>query len=199
MDKKQLEKIARMAYANIPQTQIAAAMSVTEGFISQIMESAEYKTEIDKIVAEKFEESQLVDQGWDGIEALGIRATVEALQHNPDPDFALRAAVVANKAVRRSQHRNQPINPDLGARTVVHLKQVFVNKLQNATKEIAERTTTTLQDNQKETDFLEPSKVQELLANQENKLGALGYDPTKPITSAEQDAEDMLKDSGFDE
>ncbi|HFD32046.1 MAG TPA: hypothetical protein ENJ28_04960 [Gammaproteobacteria bacterium] len=199
MEAKHLEKIAKMVIANVPQNQIASACNVSEGAISQIINTEDYKKIEQVIAVAKFEESQLINQGWDSVEALGVKTTIMALQNNPEPDFALRAAVVANKAIRRGTHANNPIPQSAGVRAVIHLNPTFVNKLQQ-NFEISEDKAQALAEKPKDSDFLPASEVHNLLST--NKDGeSLSIGVEIPVTSPEIDAENankLLDDMDFD-
>ena len=53
----------------------------------------------------------------------------------PDPDFQLKVAAMANKAVRRHRNSAEPLNPvAAGVRVNLSLTQRFVEKLQNGTR-----------------------------------------------------------------
>ncbi len=197
METKHVEKVAKMVLANVPQNQIAAACGVSEGMISQVINTTEYKTIEQVLAVEKFEESQLINQGWDSVEALGVKTTIMALQNNPEPDFALRAAVVANKAIRRGTHNQNPIPQSAGVRAVIHLNPTFVNKLQQ-NFEISETKDKALSEKPKDSDFLPAKDVHELLST--NKSGeSLAISVEIPVTSPEIDEEKAYKNLGLPE
>lgn len=185
METKHLEKIAKMVMVSVPQNQIASACGVSEGRISQIINLPEYKEIEQKIAVEKFEESELINQGWDSVEALGVRGTLTALQNNPEPEFALKAAVVANKAVRRGTFANNPIPQSAGVRAVIHLNPIFVDKLQQ-NFEISAKRVEALAQNPKDSDFLPASDVHNLLGKKDS--GELvKTDVALPVTSPDID------------
>lgn len=160
---EKMQKLARMELGGVPRKQTAMAMGVSEGRISQLIATEEYQEQAEAIAQAKFQENELVNKGWDSVEAMGLKNVVTALQNDPDPDFALRAAVVANKASRRgSQHQNNPIAQAAGAKAVIHLNANFVDKLQQNTFNITERKNE-LAENQKDSNFLGARNVQELL------------------------------------
>lgn len=183
METKHVEKIAKMVIANVPQNQIATACGVSEGLITQVMATTEYKVIEQEISVLKFEESQMLNQGWDSVEALGVKSTLLALQHNPDPEFALKAAVVANKAIRRGTHNNNPIPQSAGVRAVIHLNPVFVDKLQQ-NFEVSETKISGLVDNPKDSDFMPASEVHDLLGMGNNGKTLIN-DVSAPVTSPE--------------
>jgi len=187
METKHVEKIAKMVMANVPQNQIAAACGVSEGRISQLMETNEYKIIEQSVAVAKFEESQLINQGWDSVEALGVKSTIVALQHNPDPEFALKAAVVANKAIRRGTFENNPIPQSAGVRAVIHLNPVFVDKLQQ-NFEVSAKKMNLLAEKPKDSDFMPAAEVHNLLGlGNDGKV--VENNVAIPVTSPEIDAD----------
>lgn len=192
MKTKYVEKIAKMVIANVPQNQIATACGVSESRISQLMETDEYKYIEQEVASVKFEESQLINQGWDSVEALGVKTTILTLQNNPEPEFALKAAVVANKAIRRGTFNNNPIPQSAGVRAVIHLNPVFVDKLQEDF-EVSEKKMDMLAKKPKDSNFMPANEVYNLLdKNKEGK--SLTNNVVIPITGPDVDAALLLKD-----
>lgn len=166
LDEKKLEKMARMAAAEIPQRQIAQACGVSESRISQIFKTPEYKEQEEKVALEEFEQNEIINRGWDGVEALSLKKVVSTLQADADPEFALKAAALANKAIRRGKHHNNPISQKAGVRSVINLNMNFVEKLQNNI-EIGNQRTTELLEKKKDSNFLGAKQVQELLQSKD--------------------------------
>lgn len=163
VSKDVLEKIARMMSYEVPQKQIAAVMGVSESRISQIINSQEFEEVFGVIAYEKFEEQETLNQGWDGVETLAIDRVLKYMQVDPDPDFALKAAAVANKANRRGSHRNRPIDPQqAGMRSVVLLNATYVDKLQQ-NFQIEQREHPEQVDREKRDDSLAPGQLDQLL------------------------------------
>lgn len=130
MERPILEKVARMVLFGVPQTQIAKAISVSDSRVSQIIELEEYKEILADVSTEYFEQHQSLNDGWNSVEALALSQVVNSLQWSKDPDFALRAASMANKAQRRGNANNRPIDGQTGARAVFYLTTTFIDKLQ---------------------------------------------------------------------
>lgn len=169
MEDKALEKVAKLALLNISQKQIAAACNLSESRLSEIMQMQKYREIAETIALKKFEEQQMLNKGWDSIEALGMKRVIAALQQDPDPEFALKASVVANKAVRRGTFQNEPIKPsDAGVRAVIHLNPTFVDKLQQ-NFQISTEKNAELAENPKASDFMPAKSVHDLLAGGNNK------------------------------
>jgi len=160
--KDKMQKLARMELHGIDRKQTSLAMGVSESRISQIIETEEYKEQAEIIAGEAFQQNELINKGWDGIEALGIRRVVTALQNDPDPEFALKAATYANKASRRGGYANTPISQNAGVRAIVQLNTTFVEKLQQNFK-IEKQDTSILAGQQKDSNFLGAKSVQDLL------------------------------------
>ncbi len=172
-DKQQLQKIARMAAFEIPSVQIARAMGLTEGRVSQIVNSDEYKVVLASVSTEFFEQNQLLNDGWDSIEATSLNTLMTNLQWSNDPDFALRVAAVANKANRRGSISNRMIDGQMGARAVFHLTANFIDKLNqiNVTNGATEKATNgeDKTPSQKESDYMVPEKVEKLFMSPEKE------------------------------
>jgi len=77
--------------------------------------------------------------GWDELEAQSIRNLMREARVSRDPEFNLRLAAVANRAVRRHKLGEQILDPGAaGTRVQITLSQRFINKLSGVT-EIEER------------------------------------------------------------
>jgi len=164
LSSKKMQKLARMEIVGVERKVTAQALGVSESRISQIMKTEEYLEQAQIVAGETFKQNELINKGWDGIEALGIRRVVEALQNDPEPDFALRAAALANKAQRRGTFSNNPISQNAGIRTVVQLNATFVEKLQQ-NFQIEKSDGSKLLETKKDSDFMGAKSVQDLLTS----------------------------------
>lgn len=128
----QLEKMARMIHAGIPEKQLAGILQIDIANLPQILESQDFCTQLAIIEQDAFDNAQLKNEGWDGIEEKAMVHVLQALEGNADPDYALKAAVMANKAQRRggNKHINSPIEIAPNLQTVIELHPVFVGELQ---------------------------------------------------------------------
>ncbi len=185
-----LEKIARMALFDVPEAQIAKAVGI--GDITEYTESQEYKDVLARISTEYFEQNQQLNDGWNSVEALALTAVVDNLTWSKDPDFALRAAGMANKANRRGDVTQEPINGQAGARAVFHLTQNFIQKLQNFGSENKGVVNTVEIDNKpahKDTDYMVPEKVEKLFVVNQPKVNKpedmLKFFPDNELVPAE--------------
>lgn len=128
-----LNKMARMEHAGVPHKEIAAVFNLTEGRISQLFATPEFLIEIANVQNEDFEKTDMLNRGWDGVEEAALPHVIEHLQRPfCDEDYALKAAVMANKAQRRGKHVNNPIQVNAARQTIITLNAQFVNHLQTA-------------------------------------------------------------------
>ncbi len=165
-DIAKLEKMARMALFDVPLTQIAKAISVSDETITELMNTDTYQNILAEITTEYFEQNQGLNDGWNSIEALALTQVIETLKWTKDPDYALRAATMANRASRRGDVKQQPIDGQTGARAVINLTANFIDKLQQFNVEhVNGNGNGKIVNNepaQKESDFMVPEKVEKL-------------------------------------
>ena len=129
------EKIAKMELMGVPRSQICEAVNLSEGRLSQIINSEPaYQRVAQQLSIEEFDKLDTLNSGWDMVESLSVAQIVQSLQLSHDPDFALRAATLANKAQRRGAY-NKPIGANgVGGQTVrLSLNANFVEKLNQVT------------------------------------------------------------------
>lgn len=163
--KDAIERIASMLAAGTPQTQIAEALGLSEGRISQLKDTDEFRTVFAAKQASKFQESEELNDGWNSIERRALEIVRANLRFNQNPDFALKAAMIANRATRRGTG-NQPLPTNMGTHAVINLSVNFVQKLQNMeaapSKTIEAHPTPAVET--KRTDLMLPGAVSALLA-----------------------------------
>lgn len=153
-------RVAAMKNAGMPDEQIATACGITTQVLEKVYEKDAYKEEIAKITEQAFDKYNTLNEGWDMVENLAMNAVIEHVQKMPDPDFALRAAAMANKAQRRGRHNNTPIAAIPNSQVTIQLTANFADKMQQ-NFDVEERKSETIE--QKDNNFLAPKKVQELL------------------------------------
>lgn len=166
MDNSQLqmaiEKIAKMDHAGVSNEQIATACNISVGKLNDLQETPKYKSALATIASEAFTKVDVLNEGWDIVENLAMNKVVEHLQRAPDADFALRAAALANKAVRRGKHVNAPIGHQPNEQAIINVSIQFADALQNNFT-IDQRKSTALQ--KKDNNFLSPKAVSKMLGN----------------------------------
>jgi hypothetical protein len=99
-------RIAKYEIMEVPDGQIARALGLNEKRLQQIRELPDYQAVVERLQIEALEQAQTLNQGWDAVEDEALGTVLETLRANPDPEFALRAAAMANKAVRRGNRGN---------------------------------------------------------------------------------------------
>lgn len=153
-------RVAAMKNAGMPDSQIATACGVSIDVLEKVYEKDSYKTEIAKIAEESFDKFNTLNEGWDMIENNAMNKVAEHLNKMPDPEFALRAAVMANKAQRRGRHTNTPIAAIPNSQVTIQLTANFADRMQTNFA-VEQRKPEAIQ--QKDNNFLAPKKVQALL------------------------------------
>lgn len=157
-----LERVAAMKSQGIADDQIANACGIELDVLLKIYEKQAFKDQLAKLSSEAFDKHTTLNEGWDIVENLGMNKVIEHLQKMPDPEFALRAAAMANKAQRRGRHNNNPINAIPNGQVTIHLQANFADKMASNFS-ISERKPEEVK--QKDNNFLPPKSVQQLLGN----------------------------------
>ena len=162
-----IDRIAKMDFAGVPEKQIAAACNISNAKLSELQKTEKYKISLAEVGTESFDKMDVLNGGWDMVENLAMNKVVTHLQHAPDPDYALKAAAFANKAIRRGQRNNDPIAIQPGQQATISVSLSFADKLQqtfvinpHATKELKK----------KDDNFLPPKAVNELLMKKTTQI-----------------------------
>jgi len=129
-------RIAKYEIMEVPDGQIARALGLNEKRLQQIRELPDYQAVVERLQIEALEQAQTLNQGWDAVEDEALGTVLETLRANPDPEFALRAAAMANKAVRRGNRGNAALPGGAVAATVINLSTVFVQRLQQLNMQV---------------------------------------------------------------
>ena len=186
VDKNRLDKIARMVLYDVPHAQIAQACGITEARISQIIGTEEFKEYMQTIASDRFEQDRSINDGWDTIEATALGSILNRLQWMNDPDFALKAAMMANKAQRRGQFNNRPLDGTGGVRAIVHLSAQFVDKLQQNNVQIVQGKIDGNGTDQKRQDFLAPERIEKMfMPDAKSNEDLLDFFPQQTMVMAE--------------
>ena len=166
MDKSQLqaaiERIANMEFAGVPKEQIATAFSLPLAKLAELQETDKYKEALAEIASESFDKVSVLNDGWDTIENVAMNKVFDYINQTHDPDYALKAAALANKAARRGgKHSNDPIGVQPNVNAVIQVNLQFAEKLGGGFV-IDQKSTAELK--KKDDDFLPPKAVNALLA-----------------------------------
>lgn len=123
-------QIAHMIIAQVPQNQIAEAMGYAdESRISQILQEPTYQAIENKLRLEKIEQTRAFNDSWDGAEAKALNLVHEYLETGADAEYALKVAVMANKAQKRGRNAGA-IPGQNGMRAAIGLPTHVVQNLQ---------------------------------------------------------------------
>lgn len=101
-DAKLRRKAGVLAAFGLVDRAIADALLISLEQVSIIKETQEFRESCAKQTYERTQRLIDLEEGWDGIESAGVAQVLQHLQFSSDPEYALRAALMANKASRRS-------------------------------------------------------------------------------------------------
>jgi hypothetical protein len=132
-DTQRLEQLAGYLAHGIDPSAAATAVGFSRSRVSQLLQTEDFKA----LVAERSHEilTQYVDMNktYDEIERTALKNVAEVLKWNRDPDLNMKAAMLANRAVRRGQfgHEQQPLTPNgNGERISIALSFNLIQKVQ---------------------------------------------------------------------
>ena len=156
-----LEQIVKMELAEISATQICTVAGLKLEEFEALKQSEIYTGLKQKLSMNEFLFNQNINDGWDCVERMALDQIHKKLQFGSDPNFALRAAMVANKANKKGMHEQKPLNGNGTNVAIISISKTFVNELNQ--KKIAPRAEVQKEIPKKQQDFLEPAKVQNML------------------------------------
>jgi len=133
-EKRELyERIANMLVMDVAQKDIARAVGLKDAAsITQIKDDPLFQEIYGSLVSDKAEEHKNINDGLDAIEMVATTRVLAFLNTSSNPDYALRALAVVNKATRKGQSAaNKPIAAEQGQVVTIHLQQNFINAIQN--------------------------------------------------------------------
>lgn len=158
-----IDRIARMKHAGVSHDQIATACGIEVALVEKLLEKKEVQERLAELSADAFDKFETVNDAWDMVEMQAVNKVYEELESRPDPDFALKAATLANKAQRHnrndSRHNHVAMQPNQQA--IIQVAIGFAEKLQQ-NFQVQTRDVQTLK--KKDDNFLPPKRVQELLS-----------------------------------
>ncbi len=160
-----LEKIARMIHYNATDEEITLVCDVELEELNRIKLMPEFVKLQASLSYNQFDNIQTMNEAWDKVEQIGLKTVLEQLAWTKDPEFALKAAAVANKSNRRGLKTNQTITPqNAGARAVIHLNTTYINQINNQNNLITEQThNAELFEGKKTQNFMSPQDAERLL------------------------------------
>lgn len=141
------EQFKSLRSRGAPKPLIMEALGLTEDDYSKLSAREDVKSAVIRAELERTSASATFDSNWDKIEDMALKAVARELRSNPEPEFALKAAAVANKAVRRRREDARLAQQQASAITnignaniaILSLPKVFMNELVNQTSQQAQR------------------------------------------------------------
>jgi len=158
-----MEKIAKMEAAGVNPTEIQTMFNLSSEQFDKIQNMGDYQVLVTELKQTSIETQLNIAEGWDGVESFALTTVLDTLMNSPDPDYALRAAAIANKASRASRRGNRSgtLHPD-SMQAVITLNPTFVQNIQQNNLELNDNKL--LDYEQKGTNMLSIQKVKDLLA-----------------------------------
>lgn len=200
------ERIAKMEAMGVANGDIAKATGLSDGRISQVQAEPEYQELLVAASAENLERNMLINQGWDSVEEQALATVVTHLTSAPDPDYALKAAALANKAQRKNAG-NKSLNPGSGNYAVINLNATFVEKVngmfsigkdgnegENVSISGENSENSQRQLPQKDSNFLPPNAVEKLLGAAQSKMNLKEVNPNELESELKNDFSNELED-----
>lgn len=142
------EQFKQLREQGAPKQVVMDALGITEDDYAKFSSREDVKQAVVNSEIARATANQTFDSNWDAVENLALQQVARELKVSPDPEYALRAAAVANKAVRRRREEaklaaqgalvaNQQVNTNNIA--ILSLPKVFMQQLVVETEESAKR------------------------------------------------------------
>lgn len=146
--------------------QIEKALLLTNEQVLSAKNSIAFKNKYGEEAEKQIQLQIDLADGWNAVEEKALAQVFETLQYNRDPKYALVAAQMANKAIRRQGSAQNPIVVDNSKQEtniiILNLNKNYANKNSEAkTIDVAPRDTT---QPQRRSDLPSPKAVAALLA-----------------------------------
>jgi hypothetical protein len=127
-------KLVQLINSGMPTAMMADFLNLEPAQLAELLEVPELKQLIAQQEAAERLNSADASSKWDEVEVLALKNVLGELNSRPDPVFALKAAAVANKAIRSHKGKQQAMQQLVeGAKTItLQLNQQVVNALVNA-------------------------------------------------------------------
>lgn len=167
--KDKFELISNLLFQGASLEDIGRVVGLAAADIKDLQDNnAEFQAIQSEILREKHESDTTRDQGWDRLEETALANVLETMQWNKDPEFALKAAMIANRANRRTARpANQALQApaNAGSRAVISLNLAFIQRLQSGA--LQPRTLEMVPN--KQSDVLSPTTVENALFPKQQK------------------------------
>lgn len=135
-----LVSIAKYEIQGVSIADIADIFASTEDEIREAIAAPDYE-DVKRLIAMEIAKIHAdTDVSWDSLEHKSLQRLAKTVDMSSDPEFHLKVAALANKAVRRNRRTNEALNPALaGNRVQLTLTQRIVTKLTGGGAAIEER------------------------------------------------------------
>lgn len=173
------EQIASMLFVKVPQKEIAEVFGWPQERVSNIVNNPQFQNYYQDFARNEVSRQYNVSNKWDRIEDKAQDIILETLTTVCDPDFALRAAAVSNRASRKGLTNSaEPLNIKGGARTTIILNVDYTKQINNngngtADEKVLEIEYTDVQDDADEnTDVMPLNKLKEFMDQHSGQISA---------------------------
>jgi hypothetical protein len=130
MDKSLYKRIAELEAYQLSSAEICRIVRITQGELDAIRASEEYAEVYSRVAGDQIQMQHETNTTWDAVEALALSNVVNELRYNNDGEFALRAAKVANQALRRGRMNEvRTATVQNGVQAFISLPTVFIESL----------------------------------------------------------------------
>lgn len=132
--KSALSAAAKLKAMRISDQSICRSQHWTSEQWIAVQADPEFQSHLETELANQEISAPMRDVSWDSVEQAGLRQTLNALNSGfVDPDFALRAAVAANKAVRSNerQQSNQTAQAIANTQIVINVSDLLRNSMRD--------------------------------------------------------------------
>lgn len=127
------DKAAMLKSHNVADADRARLLRISADELQTLEESPEFAEAWAKRTEESVQQAELQSRGWDAVEEEALGTVLGHLRAVKDGDYALKAAMLANKAQRRrgpDGHRPTIAGQTGALPVVIHLNPTYVNGLQ---------------------------------------------------------------------
>lgn len=135
----EIKKFVSMVLMGVPEIQIAEVFGLPLNDLQILKQTPEFQTAFQEASQEYYDKQGSTNKTWDDVEKSAITIVQDTLKYSKDADYALKVAVLANKAQRRTgAAAQQPLQAAQGRAVVLHMNQNFMLQLRGG-EEIAKR------------------------------------------------------------
>ncbi len=167
-----VERVVKLTLHKVTDEDIARLFDLPLQSVEYIRNTDLYKSIYTKLSTNTLLEAYDTNATWATVEGQALRIVADNLKWNSDPDFALRAAMVSNKAVRRHQANSDPIDPKVGERAVINISQHFYRRITNVQVNQTTEQNEQPREIQKVVDVVSPQQLTSVLQEQFNAAEA---------------------------